>query len=144
MSSFIDILSEPREGHCPWHGALGFLPQPGGRNGPVDDHPQSDRRRNCGPEGREAALHAGRTAAAGFDPLDIGAGILAPLQFLVFLVSLALVLRYLVTGAGYEAATLSIILKTLVLYLIMVTGSLWEHAVFGKYLLAPAFFWEDM
>ncbi len=71
-------------------------------------------------------------------------GILAPLQFLVFLVSLALVLRYLVTGAGYEAATLSIILKTFVLYLIMVTGSLWEHAVFGKYLLAPAFFWEDM
>ncbi len=71
-------------------------------------------------------------------------GILAPLQFLVFLASLTLVLRYLITGAGYEAATLSIILKTFVLYLIMVTGSLWEHAVFGKYLLAPAFFWEDM
>jgi 3-vinyl bacteriochlorophyllide hydratase len=71
-------------------------------------------------------------------------GILAPLQFLVFLVSLGLVVRYLVTGLGYEAATGSIILKTLVLYLIMVTGSLWEHAVFGKYLLAPAFFWEDM
>ncbi|MCA3663313.1 MAG: 2-vinyl bacteriochlorophyllide hydratase, partial [Methylobacterium sp.] len=71
-------------------------------------------------------------------------GILAPVQFLVFLVSLALVLRYLLTGAGYEAATLSIILKTLVLYLIMVTGSLWEHAVFGRYLLAPAFYWEDM
>jgi 3-vinyl bacteriochlorophyllide hydratase len=71
-------------------------------------------------------------------------GILAPVQFLVFLASLALVLRYLLTGAGYEAATLSIILKTCVLYLIMVTGSLWEHAVFGRYLLAPAFYWEDM
>lgn len=71
-------------------------------------------------------------------------GILAPVQFLVFLASLALVLRYLFTGAGYEAATLSIILKTFVLYLIMVTGSLWEHAVFGRYLLAPAFYWEDM
>lgn len=71
-------------------------------------------------------------------------GVLAPLQFLVFLVSLALVLRYLVTGAGYEAATLSILVKTGVLYLIMVTGAIWEKVVFGQYLLAPAFFWEDV
>ncbi len=77
-------------------------------------------------------------------PWTLVQGILAPVQFLVFLVSLALVFRYLATGLGYEAATLSIIVKTLVLYLIMVTGSIWEHAVFGKYLLAPAFFWEDM
>lgn len=71
-------------------------------------------------------------------------GVLAPLQFAVFLVSLALVLRYLATGAGYEAATLSIIVKTLVLYTIMVTGALWERDVFGQYLFAPAFFWEDV
>jgi 3-vinyl bacteriochlorophyllide hydratase len=77
-------------------------------------------------------------------PWTLVQGILAPLQFLVFLVSLALVLRYLATGYGYEAATLSIVIKTLVLYAIMVTGSLWEHAVFGKYLLVPAFFWEDV
>lgn len=77
-------------------------------------------------------------------PWTLVQGILAPLQFLVFLVSLALVLRYLATGHGYEAATLSIVIKTLVLYAIMVTGSLWEHAVFGKYLLVPAFFWEDV
>ena len=71
-------------------------------------------------------------------------GVLAPLQFLVFLVSLALVLRYLLTGGGYEAATLSILAKTGVLYLIMVTGAIWEKVVFGQYLLAPAFFWEDV
>lgn len=71
-------------------------------------------------------------------------GVLAPLQFLVFLVSLALVLRYLATGAGYEAATASILVKTGVLYLIMVTGAIWEKVVFGQYLLAPAFFWEDV
>jgi 3-vinyl bacteriochlorophyllide hydratase len=70
-------------------------------------------------------------------------GVLAPLQFLVFLVSLVLVLRYLGTGAGYQAATVSIIAKTLVLYTIMVTGALWERDVFGQYLFAPAFFWED-
>lgn len=39
-------------------------------------------------------------------------GVLAPLQFLAFLISLGLVLRYLLTGAGYEAATISIIVKT--------------------------------
>lgn len=71
-------------------------------------------------------------------------GVLAPLQFLVFLVSLALVIRYLVTGAGYEAATISIVLKTAVLLLIMVTGAIWEKVVFGQYLFAPAFFWEDV
>lgn len=71
-------------------------------------------------------------------------GVLAPLQFLVFLVSLGLVLRYLWTGAGYEAATISIVVKTCVLYTIMVTGAIWEKVVFGKYLFAKAFFWEDV
>jgi 3-vinyl bacteriochlorophyllide hydratase len=70
-------------------------------------------------------------------------GILAPVQFFVFLVSLVLVLRYLATGAGYEIATVSIVLKTAVLYLIMVTGAIWEKVVFGQYLFAPAFWWED-
>jgi 3-vinyl bacteriochlorophyllide hydratase len=26
----------------------------------------------------------------------------------------------------------------------MVTGSIWEKVVFGRYLFAPAFFWEDV
>jgi 3-vinyl bacteriochlorophyllide hydratase len=69
--------------------------------------------------------------------------ILAPLQFMVFLVSLALVLRTLMTGEGAFAANASVVIKTLVLYTIMVTGSLWEKDVFGQYLFAPAFFWED-
>ncbi|MEM6896568.1 MAG: 2-vinyl bacteriochlorophyllide hydratase [Pseudomonadota bacterium] len=71
-------------------------------------------------------------------------GVLAPLQFLVFLISLALVIRYLATGAGYEIATQSILAKTALLYLIMVTGAIWEKVVFGQYLFAPAFFWEDI
>ena len=70
--------------------------------------------------------------------------ILAPLQFLVFLVSVGLVIRYLMTGDGYIAATASVVLKTAVLYLIMVTGAIWEKEVFGQYLFAPAFFWEDV
>lgn len=71
-------------------------------------------------------------------------GVLAPLQFLVFLVSLFLVLRFLWTGAGEDAATLSVVIKTLVLYTIMITGSIWEREVFGQYLFARAFFWEDV
>jgi 3-vinyl bacteriochlorophyllide hydratase len=71
-------------------------------------------------------------------------GILAPVQFLVFLVSLGLVWRYLLTGEGATAATASVVIKTLVLYLIMITGSIWERDVFGKYLFVPAFFWEDV
>ena len=71
-------------------------------------------------------------------------GVLAPVQFLVFGVSLALVLRFLWTGEGYALATGSVILKTAILYAIMVTGAMWEKVVFGRYLLAPAFFWEDV
>jgi 3-vinyl bacteriochlorophyllide hydratase len=71
-------------------------------------------------------------------------GLLAPLQFLVFVVSLILVLRYLITGQGQLPATISIIVKTVTLYTIMITGSIWEKVVFGRYLFAPAFFWEDV
>jgi 3-vinyl bacteriochlorophyllide hydratase len=76
-------------------------------------------------------------------PWTLVQGVLAPLQFLVFLVSLGLVLRTLVMGDGVAAANASVVLKTMLLYTIMVTGSLWEKDVFGKYLFAPAFFWED-
>jgi 3-vinyl bacteriochlorophyllide hydratase len=76
-------------------------------------------------------------------PWTLVQGILAPIQFLVFLVSAALVIRFLVTGDGFGAATISVLIKTLVLYTIMVTGCIWERAVFGRYLFAPAFFWED-
>jgi 3-vinyl bacteriochlorophyllide hydratase len=71
-------------------------------------------------------------------------GILAPLQFLLFLVSAVLVIRYLTTGEGALAATVSILAKTCALYTIMVTGAVWEKVVFDRWLFAPAFFWEDV
>lgn len=71
-------------------------------------------------------------------------GLLAPLQFLVFLASLVLVIRFLATGQGEQAAALSVLVKTLTLYTIMVTGCVWEKAVFDRWLFAPAFFWEDV
>ena len=77
-------------------------------------------------------------------PWTLVQGILAPIQFLVFLISLGLVLRYLASGEGLLIATISVVVKTLVLYTIMITGSIWEKAVFGEYLFARAFFWEDV
>ena len=71
-------------------------------------------------------------------------GILAPLQFLVCLVSVALIARTLLTGEGAWVANASVVLKTGVLLLIMVTGSIWEKVVFDRWLFAPAFFWEDV
>ena len=71
-------------------------------------------------------------------------GVLAPVQFLVFIVSAVLVLRFLATGEDLFAASMSVVVKTLVLYTIMVTGAVWEKVVFGQYLFAPAFFWEDV
>ena len=71
-------------------------------------------------------------------------GVLAPVQLVVMLVSVACVLRYLRTGDGLAAAHASVIAKTVALYAIMVTGAIWEKAVFGRYLFAAAFFWEDV
>lgn len=71
-------------------------------------------------------------------------GILAPIQFLVFLISLGMVLNFMLTDRGQSIAEFSVVVKTLVLYTIMITGAIWERQVFGRYLFAPAFYWEDM
>lgn len=77
-------------------------------------------------------------------PWTLVQGVLAPVQFLVFLISFSLVVRYLMTGEGFVLATWSIVIKALILYTIMITGAIWEKVVFGRYLFAPAFFWEDV
>ncbi|WP_291912923.1 2-vinyl bacteriochlorophyllide hydratase [Limnohabitans sp.] len=71
-------------------------------------------------------------------------GILAPVQFLIFGISLYLVINSLHTGEHTDWALASVVLKTVVLYAIMVTGAIWEKVVFGQYLFAPAFYWEDV
>ncbi len=71
-------------------------------------------------------------------------GVLAPVQFAIFLISLGLVIRFLLSGEGQAMATASVVIKTLALYAIMLTGCIWEKVVFGRYLFAPAFFWEDV
>jgi len=100
----------------------------------------SSKRQHHGPTPLYTAAERARRDATVWTLVQ---GILAPVQFIVFLASLALVLRYLATGEGLALATASIVIKTAVLYLIMVTGAIWEKVVFGRYLFAPAFFWED-
>jgi 3-vinyl bacteriochlorophyllide hydratase len=77
-------------------------------------------------------------------PWTLVQGVLAPVQLVVMLASAGLVLRYLATGEGLQAANASVLLKTGLLYAIMVTGARWEKVVFGRWLFAPAFFWEDV
>lgn len=77
-------------------------------------------------------------------PWTIVQGILAPLQLFACLVSVYLVIAFLQSGDGETAAAVSIVIKTLLLYAIMVTGAIWEKVVFGRWLFAPSFFWEDV
>ena len=115
---------------CPWGGIVGHSARP-----QATFSPTRQRGGLYTPEQR-----ARRDAS----PWTMVQGVLAPAQFAVFLVSFGLVARFLLTGEGEAVATASIVFKTGVLYLIMVTGSIWERAVFGRYLFAPAFYWEDM
>ncbi len=77
-------------------------------------------------------------------PWTLVQGLLAPVQFLIFGISLFLVVRFLTTGEGQSSAEISVVVKTVALYAIMITGSIWEKAVFGEWLFAKPFFWEDV
>jgi len=70
--------------------------------------------------------------------------VLAPLQFLTFVISLMLIIHYLSTGEGYTIATISVLIKIVLLWAITITGMIWEKEVFGKWFMAPEFFWEDL
>lgn len=129
-SSILDRLLERIE-CCPWGTSAG---------GSLHRAPSRAGERPARPPLYTPAERARRDAT----PWTLVQGILAPLQFAVFLVSLGLVLNYLATGEGFAAATWSVVAKTLVLYVIMVTGAIWEKVVFGRYLFARAFFWEDV
>lgn len=69
--------------------------------------------------------------------------ILAPLQLLAFIISVILVVHYLDTGENYVLANLSVLIKIGLLWLITITGMIWEKEVYGQWFMAPEFFWED-
>ncbi|MGQ9927547.1 MAG: 2-vinyl bacteriochlorophyllide hydratase [Chloroflexaceae bacterium] len=70
--------------------------------------------------------------------------ILAPIQFVAFIISFALVIRYLITGEGYWVTTVSIWIKIALIWALTITGMLWEHDMFDHYFMAREFFWEDL
>lgn len=99
---------------------------------------------NAQPSGVAALYTDAQRKRRDESPWTLVQGLLAPVQFLIFGVSLFLVIRFLTTGEGEAAAEISIVLKTCALYAIMITGSIWEKAVFDEWLFAKAFFWEDV
>lgn len=107
-------------------------------------HPQTATRPSPSGKPRKALYTQAERARRDATVWTLVQGILAPVQFLVFVISAILVLRWLATGEGYAVTTASILLKTALLYTIMITGAIWEKVVFGQYLFAPAFFWEDV
>lgn len=73
-------------------------------------------------------------------------GILAPIQFVIFIAGLVVTLMYK-AGAGIDNfawVTVFVILKTLIFLLIFITGAFFEKDVFDEYVFAPEFFWEDV
>lgn len=70
--------------------------------------------------------------------------VLAPIQFIAFLISFGLVIRYLSTGEGYWVTTVSVWIKIALLWLITITGMIWEKEIYGHYFMAREFFWEDL
>ncbi len=118
---------------CPWTASAGFAAR----------RPSAPQRQTPALRRQRIVYTPERAPRRAEGAWTLVQGVLAPLQFLAFAVSLGLVLHFLASGSGYAAATISIVVKTGFLYAIMTTGALWERAVFGRLLFAPAFFWED-
>ena len=70
--------------------------------------------------------------------------ILAPIQFVAFLISFGLVIHYLLTGQGYLITTVSIWVKISLIWALTITGMLWEYDMYDHYFMAKEFFWEDL
>ncbi len=68
----------------------------------------------------------------------------APIQLLIFLISFGFVIYSLSSnGQGFEITNITILVKIATLYFMFITGMLWEKDVFGHYVFAAEFFWED-
>jgi len=113
-------------------------------NRPNTDRPSANRTGAGGTGAKRALYTPEQRARRDESKWTLVQGVLAPVQFVIFLVSLWLVIAYLQTGDGLAAAAMSVVVKTLALYAIMITGAIWEKDVYGQYLFAPAFFWEDV
>ena len=130
---------------CPWGAHAGYSPL--GAQNTMWSSPTVTSPPDLPPKSKQARVQlytSTERARRDASPWTMVQAVLAPLQFAACAVSLLLIVRYLLTGHGYALATGSILLKTAALYAIMITGSIWEKDVFGKWLFAPAFFWEDM
>ena len=141
LSSLLDTWLEG-VAPSPWraHAGLRSLPTPGATARLATGLPSV----SAGTSNPSRLYTAAERARRDASPWTTVQAVLAPLQFLICAASLLLIVRYLATGQGYALATGSILLKTVALYAIMITGSIWEKQVFGKWLFAPAFFWEDV
>jgi len=137
MSQGNDNAQRPANLFDHWIDSIAPCPWPSHVGSHIESREKSDA-------GKAALYTPEERAKRDASPWTLVQAILAPLQFVVFAISLGLVIRFLMTGNGYELATASILAKTFLLYLIMITGSIWEKEVFGKYLFARAFFWEDV
>jgi 3-vinyl bacteriochlorophyllide hydratase len=71
--------------------------------------------------------------------------ILAPIQFVVFIVGFILTyLYYIGVIENFQVVTYSIAVKTLFFVVLFVTGAFFEKEVFGIWVYSPEFFWEDV
>ena len=137
LNSGVDRTHRPQNLFDNWLNSIAPCPWPAHIGSHIESREKSDA-------GKVALYTPEERSKRDASPWTLVQAILAPVQFIVFAISLGLVIRFLATGEGYALATASILAKTFFLYLIMITGSIWEKEVFGKYLFARAFFWEDV
>lgn len=71
--------------------------------------------------------------------------ILAPIQFVVFIIGVVLTVMYY-TGSleNFSLVTWALLIKTIFLVVLFVTGAFFEKEVFDIWVFSPEFYWEDI
>jgi len=71
--------------------------------------------------------------------------ILAPIQFVVFIIGVILTVMYY-TGSleNFSLVTWALLIKTIFLVVLFVTGAFFEKEVFDIWVFSPEFYWEDI
>ena len=71
--------------------------------------------------------------------------VLAPIQFVVFIVGVILTFMYY-NGSleNFSLVTWALLIKTIFLVVLFVTGAFFEKEIFDIWVYSPEFFWEDI
>ncbi len=77
-------------------------------------------------------------------PLTRAMMMIGGVQLVILALSFYFVIRFLLSGQGWDASLITFWLNLILLVANTAIGVIWEKQFYNKYFLCPEFFWEDV